>query len=821
MYFDLQQKGSDCQTLFVIPVTVILFILRFYQGRAIINDIRTILLRNGGQTKIMQEKSNVRLVENKIKLGIVGTGRIADRFINEVRFVEGIEIAAVYNPNAESVKKFAHHHKIALYTDNYDRLLKEIDAVYIASPHGTHFEYAKNALLNGIHVLCEKPMVLKKVHMEVLMSLADRNGCVLLEGVKCLYAPGFQKVLELAASGTIGTIYDVEACFTKLSPENARELQPGEESGSFLELGSYVLCAVLSCLGTNYESVQFESIRDKNQVDIYTKAYFKYKNAFAAVKVGLGVKSEGELLISGTKGYILVQAPWWKTSVIEIRRENPNDNQKIQIPFEGEGLRYELKEFVQRIRSRENAEQTEGEKQLLLQMAECMERFRGKKQIPLKVREGATIYSSTGRIGYGQPDRMSSIHYYKAYSGCRLHLKDASYYYNVATYALRFDEKYIYTYDYEPEESWTTYRHDLYGDTYIQNDYIFHDKCYFRICLKKKDGSSFSSEEAGRINEIIEYEMSDCENASNSCFRKEIERVTNEIQSKRKKEQLLLAVLTDSHFTVNGTWEETVSNLQAVNENVRFDAIIHLGDWTDGMVPMEITKDYVESMKTGLGKCGCPLYSALGNHDSNYFRDNQERMTFEEQISLYMPFDVQMPYYFKDFAEYNLRCIFLASFDPDEQIRYGFWSGELEWLDKTLENTPRDWCVIVFSHDAPVAELDYWADEIRNGELLVEILEAYQNKTKGSLLAYIHGHTHADYIDSKRNFPVVSVGCAKCESFKEFKPEGAVCHCRKIGTVSQDLWDALLVDTKDKQLQFIRFGAGKNRCTGSNTVEIN
>ena len=85
--------------------------------------------------------------------------------------------------------------------------------------------------------------------------------------------------------------------------------------------------------------------------DLCTKINFTYKNAVASLKVGKGVKSEGELVISGTKGYIYVPAPWWKTEYFEVRFENQNDNRRYFYPLEGEGIRYELVAFLRAIKT--------------------------------------------------------------------------------------------------------------------------------------------------------------------------------------------------------------------------------------------------------------------------------------------------------------------------------------------------------------------------------------------------------------------------------------------------------------------------------------
>ena len=83
--------------------------------------------------------------------------------------------------------------------------------------------------------------------------------------------------------------------------------------------------------------------------DLFTKIDFTYQNAVSSVKVGKGVKSEGELIISGTKGYVYVPAPWWKTDYFEIRLENQNENKKYFYQLDGEGIRYELVAFIKSI----------------------------------------------------------------------------------------------------------------------------------------------------------------------------------------------------------------------------------------------------------------------------------------------------------------------------------------------------------------------------------------------------------------------------------------------------------------------------------------
>ena len=108
---------------------------------------------------------------------------------------------------------------------------------------------------------------------------------------------------------------------------------------------------IFQLLGTNYREKQIIShfVDKKKTYDTFTKIDFIYDSAAASLKVGKGVKSEGELIISGTKGYVYVPAPWWKTDYFEIRYENPADNKRFFYQLDGEGIRYEIVAFVRAI----------------------------------------------------------------------------------------------------------------------------------------------------------------------------------------------------------------------------------------------------------------------------------------------------------------------------------------------------------------------------------------------------------------------------------------------------------------------------------------
>ncbi len=283
-----------------------------------------------------------------INIGMVGYGRIAGRFIKEARFVSGIDIRSVFGLSEKRLTEFVKKYERTDFYTNWDNFINAVDAVYIASPHFTHYDYAKRAIMAGKHVLCEKPLTLKKEQAEELFALAKKKKVILYEAIKTAYAPCFAQLVGVAKSGLIGQIKNITATFTKqIADKTLREYNKEYGGGAFNELASYPLLAIIKMLGYDYKKLNFITTIDKEtDVDIYTQAHFIYPTATATATTGIGVKQEGEMIIAGTRGYIYVPAPWWKTEFFEVRFEDSSYNIKHFTKFDGDGLRYEIADFV-------------------------------------------------------------------------------------------------------------------------------------------------------------------------------------------------------------------------------------------------------------------------------------------------------------------------------------------------------------------------------------------------------------------------------------------------------------------------------------------
>lgn len=294
---------------------------------------------------------NINIQKKCINIGIIGTGRIAARFLEESKYVSGINVSAIYNPHIESVLWFAKNNNIdidgpMILTDDSDAFFSSVDAVYIAAPHEIHQKYIRMALDKGRHVLCEKPMGLNKSDITELLSIARSKGLVCMEAIKTAYCAGFKKIEDIVKSGAIGKVRDIEAAFSKIGAASGREMW-GRSGGSFTELASYCLLPVMKLSGTDVKDVYTYSVESPLGTDSYTKMMITYEDGAATIKTGLGVKTEGELLVAGDDGYIRVPSPWWLTKRIEVHHENPNQVEVYEEEFAGGGLRYEIEAFVQ------------------------------------------------------------------------------------------------------------------------------------------------------------------------------------------------------------------------------------------------------------------------------------------------------------------------------------------------------------------------------------------------------------------------------------------------------------------------------------------
>lgn len=296
--------------------------------------------------------SEIRSEQQPVTLGFVGESPIINKIERESKYVNGLVAGKVFTLNdrflSDSLKDKARQ------TSSFDELLDASDALYIISAPELHYSQIKQALERGKHVLCESPVTLRPEEWRELKALAAEKKVVLLDAIKTAYSMAYNRLLLLAKSGIIGDIVSVDtSCTSLLEFDPTQDINQEQlEWNSVCAWGPTAMLPIFQLLGTDYVSKRIVTrfVDEERSYDAFTSIMFIYPHAVASLKVGQGVKSEGEMVVSGTKGYIYVPAPWWKTDYFEVRYEDPHNNKRYFYQLDGEGLRYELLSFLKTIR---------------------------------------------------------------------------------------------------------------------------------------------------------------------------------------------------------------------------------------------------------------------------------------------------------------------------------------------------------------------------------------------------------------------------------------------------------------------------------------
>ena len=294
--------------------------------------------------------SLIRSRKAKQRIGFIGQSNILIKYIKEAQMVDGLEISSIFTEDKELCETKIGNYR---FEKTFEEVIHKSDVVYINTKPEYHYEQIKYALEHGTHVICESPITLYVHEYDELFNISQIKNLVLFDAIKTAYSLAFNRLLVLLKSGIIGSIVSVEATCTSLRTIDVNKYKFQNEWNSICAWGPTALLPVFQILGVDYKHLQIITrlLDEENKMDVFTKANLIYDKSVATIKVGNGVKSEGELIVSGTKGYIYVPAPWWKTDYFEVRFENPAENRRYFYQLEGEGIRYELVAFLNSINS--------------------------------------------------------------------------------------------------------------------------------------------------------------------------------------------------------------------------------------------------------------------------------------------------------------------------------------------------------------------------------------------------------------------------------------------------------------------------------------
>ena len=320
-----------------------------------------------------------------------------------------------------------------------------------------------------------------------------------------------------------------------------------------------------------------------------------------------------------------------------------------------------------------------------------------------------------------------------------------------------------------------------------------------------------------------------------SYFQNEIDDTVGKTRGFCEEKALVFAVMTDSHLNSNyGTqvWDDTAENIKRFNDEYQVDGIVHLGDMINGTDTKAISTSELDHIRNSLkGITGVKNASYLmGNHDTNTFYGSNmddpiteaemySDMFRQNAINIIRP-DGKL-YGYRDFDAYGIRVIYLNSSGGDgthggQGANWKYPDDELTWVENVALNT--EYQVLFFSH-MPMTEgtISTASTLPWNGNPLKTIVNNFIDNG-GTVIGLIYGHTHYDYEYNNGKFYEVSIGCedytytaTETHPTASYAPSSAVIPARMRYTVTQDLWDVVIVRPVSRTVKLVRFGAGADR----------
>ena len=272
---------------------------------------------------------------------ILGTGGIAERTIRDIRLAGTMDVVAVASRTRASADEFAARHAIGRVFASVDDALQsdEVDAVYICTPHSSHFDLARQALLTGKHVLCEKPMTLTAGQSRDLAALAASRGLFLMEAMWMAFTPAIAHVREIIRSGAIGEVRLVESSmgFNFPRTDTSRLWDPELGGGALLDVGIYPLAFAQLLLGSP-RTVTASGVMEPNGVDLRCTVHLGYTaERSASVSTSMTEVIMPFAVIGGTAGSIVMDPPFFSGGAVHTYAAPSFTQQTTVVPVEGDG----------------------------------------------------------------------------------------------------------------------------------------------------------------------------------------------------------------------------------------------------------------------------------------------------------------------------------------------------------------------------------------------------------------------------------------------------------------------------------------------------
>lgn len=288
-------------------------------------------------------------MQKTYKWGIIGLGKIARKFANDLLQISHAELHAVASRTLEKAKAFADEYGATNFYGSYEEMILqgELDAVYIATPHVFHFENTLLCLQNKVAVLCEKPFAMNSDEVQQMIASAKANDTFLMEAFWTRFLPATLKVLEIIKEGKIGDVLSIKADFGFKAPTdtNGRLYNINLGGGSLLDIGLYPVFLALQILGKPDAVKAFAKLGD-TKIDEECNMLFHYDAGHSAIlNSSILYDTPTEAYIYGTNGMIHIPRRWHESDKFTLHLEGQSP-QEISFEYNCKGYRYEAEEVM-------------------------------------------------------------------------------------------------------------------------------------------------------------------------------------------------------------------------------------------------------------------------------------------------------------------------------------------------------------------------------------------------------------------------------------------------------------------------------------------
>lgn len=294
-------------------------------------------------------------MERVYNWGIIGMGKIARKFADDLRLLPNARLHAVASASLERAQDFAAAYDVPHAYGTYEEIVEcpDLDIVYVATPHALHFTCAMLCLSCRIPVLCEKPFAMNAHEARKMIELAHHNQVFLMEALWTCFMPSFQRALELAESGAIGTVHTVKSDFGFKLPldPNSRLFNKTLGGGALLDIGIYPVMLAMRVFGKpDALHIQAAATFTETEVDdtcVFTFQYPEKRIALGHATVAANTPVEAWLL--GTEGSIYLHPRWHHTAQLTIAQyqDRAEETREEYFPYAGWGYHLEAQHVME------------------------------------------------------------------------------------------------------------------------------------------------------------------------------------------------------------------------------------------------------------------------------------------------------------------------------------------------------------------------------------------------------------------------------------------------------------------------------------------